>query len=243
MMAPGRRSPVNMWRRCAPGSVRSGDAVVIVGERQAPAMQENAARCVRMQMNPVPRWTRASSSGCQSRCSDLVFRAGQRSKANRQRSVRHLSISVPWWRSLRRRAAELFCRRCAGAAVVHGADDGLTPEKLADAIQQAPAVPIAVVVMASGAMSLLDLVSVTSRVGPRSGAVVSLPMLSMTQCLAALAVHDPTNRPSADAYAMAEAATGARVRGSLTIAETKMMTLAGTCGGGHSPAVIGDVRW
>lgn len=131
-------------------------------------------------------------------------------------------------------AAELFAD--AGAAVVR-ADDGLTPEKLADAIRGTDSAHV--VVMANGAMSSPDLVSVTSEVRSPQRAVVSLPTLSMTQCLAALAVHDPTESPDADAYAMAEAAAGARW-GSLTIAETKMMTLAGTCEVGDILGLIGS---
>ena len=131
-------------------------------------------------------------------------------------------------------AAALFAE--AGAAVVR-ADDGLTPEHLAEAIRDTDSAHV--VVMGNGAMSSADLVAVTSDVRTPQRAVVSLPTLSMTQCLAALAVHDPAETPDADAYAMAEAAAGARW-GSLTVAETKMMTLAGTCDVGDILGLIGS---
>lgn len=131
-------------------------------------------------------------------------------------------------------AAELFAE--AGASVVR-ADDGLTPEILAEAIRATDSAHV--VVMANGAMSSPDLVSVTAELRSPQRSVVSLPTLSMTQCLAALAVHEPSESPDADAYAMAEAAAGARW-GSLAIADTKMMTLAGTCEVGDILGLIGS---
>lgn len=130
-------------------------------------------------------------------------------------------------------AATLFAE--AGAAVVR-ADEPISTDDLADAIRATDAAHV--VVMANGAMTSQDLVSVTAGVRSSGRSVVSLPTSSMAQCLAALAVHDPGESADADAYAMAEAAAGARW-GSLRMAETKMMTLAGTCDVGDILGFIG----
>ncbi|MGC4932862.1 DAK2 domain-containing protein [Gordonia sp. DT30] len=131
-------------------------------------------------------------------------------------------------------AAALFTE--AGAAVVR-ADDGVGTDELAQAIRDTDAAHV--IVMANGAMTSQDLVSVAADVRSQQRSVVSLPTLSMAQCLAALAVHDPTASADADAYAMAEAAAGARW-GSLRRAHTKVMTLAGTCEVGDILGFIGS---
>lgn len=131
-------------------------------------------------------------------------------------------------------AASLFAE--AGAAVVR-ADHGITTDDLAQAIRDTDAAHV--IVMANGTMTSQDLVSVAASVRSAQRSVVSLPTLSMTQCLAALAVHDPSESADADAYAMAEAAAGARW-GSLRRADTKMMTLAGTCEVGDILGLIGS---
>lgn len=131
-------------------------------------------------------------------------------------------------------AAELFAE--AGASVVR-ADDGLTPEALAAAVRATDSAHV--VVMGNGAMSSPDLVSVAAEVRSAQRSVVSLPTLSMAQCLAALAVHDPTETPDADAYSMAEAAAGARW-GSLRTADGPMMTLAGMSDKGDVLGLIGS---
>lgn len=131
-------------------------------------------------------------------------------------------------------AAALFAD--AGAAVIR-ADDGVTAEELTDAIRATDAAHV--VVMANGAMTSQDLVSVAAEVRSSQRSVVSLPTSSMAQCLAALAVHDPSESADADAYAMAEAAAGARW-GSLRRAEVRMMTLAGTCDVGDVLGLIGS---
>ncbi|GAA1481006.1 DAK2 domain-containing protein [Gordonia sinesedis] len=131
-------------------------------------------------------------------------------------------------------AAELFTE--AGASVVR-ADDGLTADALAAAIRATDAAHV--IVMANGAISSQDLISVTTEVRSAQRSVVSLPTSSMAQCLAALAVHDPSENADADAYAMAEAAAGARW-GSLRVADTKIMTLAGTTEVGDVLGLIGS---
>ncbi|MFT4127536.1 MAG: DAK2 domain-containing protein [Gordonia sp. (in: high G+C Gram-positive bacteria)] len=131
-------------------------------------------------------------------------------------------------------AAELFTE--AGASVVR-ADNGLTPDRLAEAIRATDSAHV--VVMANGALPSQDLVGVTAALRSAQRSVVTLPTSSMAQCLAALAVHDPGEDADADAYAMAAAAAGARW-GSLRRAETKMMTLAGTCEIGDVLGLIGS---
>jgi len=131
-------------------------------------------------------------------------------------------------------AAELFAE--AGATVLRG-DNGLTAQQLGTAIRDTDSAHV--VVMANGALSSQDLVTVTTEVRSSQRSVLMLPTASMTQCLAALAVHDPSEVPDVDAYAMAEAAAGARW-GSLQRATTKMMTLAGMCEVGDVLGLIGD---
>ncbi|MGV9827428.1 MULTISPECIES: DAK2 domain-containing protein [unclassified Gordonia (in: high G+C Gram-positive bacteria)] len=131
-------------------------------------------------------------------------------------------------------AAELFAD--AGAAVLR-ADAGLTPAALAEAIRATDSAHV--VVMANGALTSQDLVTVAAQVRSAQRSVVSLPTSSMAQCLAALAVHDPSEPADADAYAMAEAAAGARW-GSLQVAHEKIMTLAGTSEVGDILGLIGS---
>lgn len=131
-------------------------------------------------------------------------------------------------------AAELFTE--AGATVLL-ADGGLTAEQLADAIRNTDSAHV--VVMANGALASQELVTVATEVRSPQRAIVTLPTSSMVQCLAALAVHDPSEQADADAYAMAEAAAGTRW-GSLQIAEQRMMTLAGTCDVGDVLGLIGS---
>lgn len=131
-------------------------------------------------------------------------------------------------------AAELFAE--AGAAVVRN-DGAVTPEHLSAAIRATDSAHV--VVMANGALSAQDLVTVAAETRSSQRSVVYLPTLSMAQCLSALAVHDPAESPDADAYAMAEAAAGTRW-GSLERADTKMMTLAGTCEVGDVIGLIGS---
>ncbi|MBD0859902.1 DAK2 domain-containing protein [Gordonia sp. zg691] len=131
-------------------------------------------------------------------------------------------------------AAELFGE--AGATVLR-ADDGLSAQALGQAIRDTDSAHV--VVMANGALASQELVTVATEVRSTQRSVLMLPTSSMTQCLAALAVHDPSEVPDADAYAMAEAAAGARW-GSLQLATTKMMTLAGMSDVGDILGLIGD---
>lgn len=131
-------------------------------------------------------------------------------------------------------AAELFGE--AGAVVLR-ADDGLSAHELGRAIRDTDSAHV--VVMANGALTSQDLVTVATEVRSTQRSVLMLPTSSMTQCLAALAVHDPSEVPDVDAYAMAEAAAGARW-GSLQSATTRMMTLAGMSEVGDVLGLIGD---
>ncbi|MFW0792698.1 DAK2 domain-containing protein [Gordonia sp. CPCC 205515] len=131
-------------------------------------------------------------------------------------------------------AAELFAE--AGAVVVR-ADAGLKPTTLAEAIRNTDSAHI--VVMANGKLASQDIVTVTAEARSPLRAVVNIPTSSMVQCLSALAVHDPSESPDADSYAMAEAAAGTRW-GSLVRARAKMMTLAGTCEVGDMLGLIGS---
>jgi DAK2 domain fusion protein YloV len=131
-------------------------------------------------------------------------------------------------------AAELFGE--AGAVVLR-ADDGLSASELGQVIRETDSAHV--VVMANGALTSQDLVTVATEVRSARRSVLMLPTSSMAQCLAALAVHDPGETPDVDAYAMAEAAAGARW-GSLQTAGTKMMTLAGMCEVGDVLGLIGD---
>ncbi|MGV9710400.1 DAK2 domain-containing protein [Gordonia sp. NPDC003424] len=131
-------------------------------------------------------------------------------------------------------AAELFAEE--GARVVR-ADDGLSPDTLLDAIRDTDSAHV--VVMANGKLPAQDLVAVTAEARSPLRTVVNLPTSSMVQCLSALAVHDPSDSPDADSYAMAAAVAGTRW-GSLVRADTRMMTLAGTCDIGDVLGLIGS---
>ncbi len=130
-------------------------------------------------------------------------------------------------------AADLFAHE--GASVVR-ADDGLDATTLAQAILAVDAAHV--VVMANGALPAQDLVTVAADARSRHRTVVFLPTLSMVQCLSALAVHDISAAPDADAYAMAEAAASTR-RGAVMTATEPALTLAGTCEAGDLLGLIG----
>ena len=131
-------------------------------------------------------------------------------------------------------AQELFSD--AGAATVR-ADTGVSASVFADAIRVADAAHV--VVMANGVLPAQELVSVAAEARSSQRSVVFIPTLSMVQCLSALAVHDSTESPDADAYAMAEAAAATRW-GSIVVSKRKMMTLAGLCDVGDLLGFIGS---
>lgn len=137
-------------------------------------------------------------------------------------------------------AAELFAE--AGASVLRADDEAqvgaqLDADTLAKAIRDTDSAHV--VIMANGALASQELVAVAAEVRSPQRSVVSLPTSSMAQCLAALAVHDPDESPDADAYAMAEAAAGTRW-GTVRYADSRMMTLAGTCDVGDVLGLIGS---
>lgn len=133
-------------------------------------------------------------------------------------------------------AAELFASE--GAHVVRAGPDGtaVDAEAIAAAIRDVDAAHV--VVMANGAVPAQDLVTVAASARSAHRAVVFLPTLSMVQALSALAVHDISASPDADAYAMAEAAASTR-RGSVVTATETALTLAGTCEPGDLLGLIG----
>ena len=131
-------------------------------------------------------------------------------------------------------AAELFEEE--GAKVVM-AGDAVEPAALAEAIRNTDSAHV--VVMGNGMMPSQDMVAVGAETRSTRRSVVFLPTLSMVQCLAALAVHDPADEPDADAFVMAEAAAGTRW-GTLKTASETMMTLAGTCTVGDTLGLVGD---
>ncbi|GAA2067712.1 DAK2 domain-containing protein [Williamsia deligens] len=133
-------------------------------------------------------------------------------------------------------AAELFASE--GAHVVRSGPDGavVDAEQIAQAIVDVDAAHV--VVMANGSVPAPDLVTVAASARSAHRAVVFLPTLSMVQALSALAVHDITAAPDADAYAMAEAAAATR-RGSVVTATETALTLAGTCEPGDLLGLIG----
>lgn len=96
-----------------------------------------------------------------------------------------------------------------------------------------------VMVLPNGYVSAEDLVAgCTAGVGWGID-VVPLPAGSMTQGLAALAVHDPARPAVDDGYAMARAAAGAR-HGSVRVAEEEALTWAGTCRPGDGLGLAGE---
>ncbi|MFT3661729.1 MAG: DAK2 domain-containing protein [Gordonia sp. (in: high G+C Gram-positive bacteria)] len=131
-------------------------------------------------------------------------------------------------------AEQLFAD--AGASVVR-TDAGIDPATVAAAIVAADSAHT--VVMGNGQIASADLVSVGADARSAKRSLVFIPTLSMVQCLAALAVHEPAESPDVDAFAMAEAAAATRW-GSLQRSTTKMMTLVGTCEVGDTLGLIGS---
>ncbi|MFM9376629.1 DAK2 domain-containing protein [Gordonia sp. VNK21] len=131
-------------------------------------------------------------------------------------------------------AEEIFTE--AGAVVVR-ADHGLHPATLAKAVRGTDSAHT--VVMGNGMVSSQDLVSVGAEARSAQRSLVFLPTLSMAQCLAAMAVHDPGASADVDAFAMAAAAAATRW-GSLQRSMSKMMTLAGTCEIGDTLGLVGS---
>ncbi|SIS07734.1 DAK2 domain-containing protein [Williamsia sterculiae] len=131
-------------------------------------------------------------------------------------------------------AAELFASE--GAYVVR-ADDGLDVSALSEAIVAVDSAHV--IAMVNGALPAQDLISVAAEARSPRRTVVFLPTLSMAQCLAAMAVHDISANPDADAYAMAESAASTRW-GSVAVATEPMITLAGTCAVGDRIGLIGE---
>ena len=131
-------------------------------------------------------------------------------------------------------AAELFAD--AGAVVVR-TDHGIHPATVAEAIRAADSAHT--IVMGNGMIASADLVSVGADARSSKRSLVFIPTLSMVQCLAALAVHEPAESPDVDAFAMAEAAAATRW-GSLRRSTSRMMTLVGTCELGDTLGLIGS---
>ncbi|PYE15538.1 hypothetical protein DFR67_110202 [Williamsia limnetica] len=135
-------------------------------------------------------------------------------------------------------AAELFEQE--GAVVVR-ADSGGAGELDADALAKAiiEVDSAHVILMGNGALPAQDLVAVAAAARSRERSVVILPGGSMVQSLSAMAVHDPSQLPDDDAYAMAEAAAATRF-GAVVTATERTLTFAGTCEPGDQLGLIGD---
>ncbi len=129
-------------------------------------------------------------------------------------------------------AAELFEEE--GARVVR-IDEEFDADTLTAAIHEADSAHL--IVMANGSLPAPDLLSVGAATRSPQHMVVFLPTSSMTQALAALAVHDIGRQADDDAYAMAEAAAAARW-GSVTVATEEALTFAGTY---HPGDLLGSV--
>ncbi len=138
-------------------------------------------------------------------------------------------------------AAELFAGEGAfvlrpDAAVIDPVN-GVSADELLRALVDTGAGQV--LVLPNGYLAAEDLVAGCSAGTARGIDVTPLPCGSMTQGLAALAVHDPGRGAVDDGYAMARAAAGAR-RGSVRVATETALTWAGTCRPGDGLGVCGD---
>lgn len=131
-------------------------------------------------------------------------------------------------------AAELF--ESEGASVIRSDEQPLTAERLGAAVADLDAGHT--IVMANGALPAQDLLPVAADLRGRQRTAVFLPTLSMAQCLAAMAVHDPDAAPDADAYAMAQAAASTRW-GAVVRAAEPALTLAGATQAGDYLGLVG----
>ncbi|MCW0211853.1 MAG: DAK2 domain-containing protein [Pseudonocardia sp.] len=126
-------------------------------------------------------------------------------------------------------AAELA--RETGADVLEvSARHAVPAEEVAAALAGTRARHVAVLACDGELTAVAERAAATARESGQE--VVVVPMTSVPQGLAALAVHDPDRRAGDDVVAMAEAAAGTRT-GGLVVAESEALTFVGPCAPGE----------
>jgi dihydroxyacetone kinase-like predicted kinase len=137
-------------------------------------------------------------------------------------------------------AAELFSEE--GACVLRATSDscdtspGVTAKTLVQALVDTGASQV--MVLPNGFVAAEELVAgCTAGIGLGID-VIPLPVASMVQGLAALAVHDPGRQAVDDGYTMARAAAGTRY-GSVRVATENALTWAGGCKPGDGLGISG----
>ena len=214
-----------------------GDAVVIVGD----SADDGAGERFSIHVHTCEPGAAIEAGVALGRVSDIRISCflldsyrGQGDKAPRPPRRKRAVIAVVTGDE----AAELFEQE--GAVVVRADAGGageLDAEVLAKAIIDVDSAHV--ILMGNGALPAPDLVAVAAAARSRERSVVILPGGSMVQSLAAMAVHDPSELPDDDAYAMADAAAATRF-GAVVTATERTLTFAGTCEPGDHLGLIGD---
>ncbi|PXW32501.1 UNVERIFIED_CONTAM: hypothetical protein DES50_103287 [Williamsia faeni] len=214
-----------------------GDAVVIVGD----SADDGAGERFSIHVHTCEPGAAVEAGVALGRVSDIRISCflldsyrGQGDKAPRPPRRKRAVIAVVTGDE----AAELFEQE--GAVVVRADAGGageLDAEVLAKAIIDVDSAHV--ILMGNGALPAPDLVAVAAAARSRERSVVILPGGSMVQSLAAMAVHDPSELPDDDAYAMADAAAATRF-GAVVTATERTLTFAGTCEPGDHLGLIGD---
>lgn len=214
-----------------------GDAVVIVGD----SADDNAGERFSIHVHTCEPGLAVEAGLALGRVSDIRISCflldahrGQDAQAGQPPRRKRAVVAVVTGDE----AAELFEQE--GAVVVR-ADSGGAGELDADALAKAiiEVDSAHVVLMGNGALPAQDLVAVAAAARSRERSVVILPGGSMVQSLSAMAVHNPSELPDDDAYAMAEAAAATRF-GAVVTATERALTFAGTCEAGDHLGLIGD---
>jgi len=138
-------------------------------------------------------------------------------------------------------AEQLFARE--GAQILRPDSGALDPTAALSAKQLLRALVDAgaaqIMVLPNGYVAAEELVAACTTAIGWGIDVVPLPVGSMVQGLAALAVHDAGHEAVDDGYTMARAAAAAR-HGSVRIASEQALTWAGTCRPGDGLGIAGD---
>lgn len=214
-----------------------GDAVVIVGD----SADDNAGEKFSIHVHTCEPGLAVEAGLALGRVSDIRISCflldahrGQEAQAGQPPRRKRAVVAVVTGDE----AADLFEQE--GAVVVR-ADSGGAGELDADALAKAiiEVDSAHVILMGNGALPAQDLVAVAAAARSRERSVVILPGGSMVQSLSAMAVHNPSELPDDDAYAMAEAAAATRF-GAVVTATEKALTFAGTCEAGDHLGLIGD---
>ncbi len=216
---------------------RLGDAVVIVGD----SADDNAGEKFSIHVHTCEPGSAVEAGLALGRVSDIRISCflldahrGQEAQVGLPPRRKRAVVAVVTGDE----AAELFEQE--GAVVVR-ADSGGVGELDADVLAKAiiEVDSAHVVLMGNGALPAQELVAVAAAARSRERSVVILPGGSMVQSLSAMAVHDPSELPDDDAYAMAEAAAATRF-GAVVTATEKALTFAGTCKPGDQLGLIGN---